>query len=217
MSTYEDFRKQICAGIHMGIAGIPWWTTDIGGFHGGVIDDENYRELLIRWFQFGAFCPVMRIHGCRLPGKQIIDKAGEVREWTGADNEVWSYGEEAYPILVKFIRVREMMRDYTRSLMKEAHEKGAPVMRALFYEFPEDSKCWDISDSYMYGADILVAPVCYEHERSRKVYLPEGALWTNTHTGEVYEGGKEYEVEAPIDTLPIFLRDGKQSYLIGEV
>ena len=89
MSTYEDFRKQICAGIHMGIAGIPWWTTDIGGFHGGVIADENYRELLIRWFQFGTFCPVMRIHGCRLPGEEIINKAGEVREWTGADNEVW--------------------------------------------------------------------------------------------------------------------------------
>lgn len=217
MSTYEDFRKQICAGIHMGIAGIPWWTTDIGGFHGGVIADENYRELLIRWFQFGTFCPVMRIHGCRLPGEEIINKAGEVREWTGADNEVWSYGEEAYPILVKFIQIREMMRDYTRSLMKEAHETGAPVMRALFYEFPQDKICWDITDSYMYGPDILVAPVCHEHQKGRRVYLPEGTVWTNAHTGEMYEGGKEYEVEASIDTLPIFLRDGRQAYLVGEI
>lgn len=217
MSTYEDFRKQICAGIHMGIAGIPWWTTDIGGFHGGVIADENYRELLIRWFQFGTFCPVMRIHGCRLPGEQIIDKSGEVREWTGADNEVWSYGEEAYPILVKFIQIREMMRDYTRSLMKEAHESGAPVMRALFYEFPQDKECWDITDSYMYGPDILVAPICHEHQNSRSVYLPEGAVWTNAHTGATYEGGKVYDIEAAIDTVPIFLRDGKQEYLVGEI
>ena len=114
MSTYEDFRKQICAGIHMGLSGIPWWTTDIGGFHGGVTKDEDFRRLLVRWFQFGTFCPVMRIHGCRQPVEQIVDASGEVREGTGADNEIWSYGKEAYPILVKHIRIRERMRDYTR-------------------------------------------------------------------------------------------------------
>ncbi len=217
MSTYEDFRKQICAGIHMGLAGIPWWTTDIGGFHAGVTEDEDFRELLVRWFQFGTFCPVMRIHGCRQPGQTIINKAGEVREWTGADNEVWSFGEKAYPILVRFIQIREMMRDYTRSLMQEAHEKGSPIMRALFYEFPEDSQCWDIKDSYMYGSDILVAPICYEHQTSRSVYLPKGAEWVNAHTGETYAGGCYYEVDAPIDTLPIFLRDGKQEYLIHKI
>ncbi len=217
MSSYEDFRKQICAGIHMGIAGIPWWTTDIGGFHGGVTESEDFRELLVRWFQFGTFCPVMRIHGCRQPGKEIINKAGEAREGTGADNEVWSFGEEAYPILVRFIEVRELMRDYTRSLMKEAHEKGSPVMRALFYEFPEDKECWNITDAYMYGSDILVAPVCYEHQTSRKVYLPHGAKWTNAHTGEIYDGGGYYDIDAPIDTLPVFLRDGRQEYLIGKI
>ena len=110
-----------------------------------------------------------------------------------------------------------MMRDYTRSLMKEAHEKGAPVMRALFYEFPQDSECWDVMDSYMYGPDILVAPICHEHQMSRSVYLPEGAVWTNAHTGEIYDGGKEYGIEASIDTLPIFLRNGKQEYLIGKI
>lgn len=217
MSTYEDFRKQICAGIHMGIAGIPWWTTDIGGFHNGITEDPDFRELLVRWFQFGTFCPVMRLHGSRGPHKKIINKAGEVRECTGADNEIWSFGEENYPILVKFIQVREMMRDYSRSLMAEAHEKGTPVMRALFYEFPEDEKCWDITDSYMYGSDILVAPICYEKMTSRSVYLPKGASWTNAHTGKNYEGGQAYEIEAPIDTLPIFLRDGKQEYLVGKI
>lgn len=217
MSTYEDFRKQICAGIHMGLCGIPWWTTDIGGFHGGQIAEEGFRELLVRWFQFGTFCPVMRLHGCRQPGETIINKAGEIREGTGADNEVWSFGEEAYPILVKFIGVREMMRDYTRSLMQEAHEKGSPVMRALFYEFPADPNCWDIMDSYLFGSDILVAPVCHEKARSRRVYLPEGASWTHAGTGKCYAGGQFCEVEAGLDTLPVFLRDGRQEYLIGQI
>lgn len=176
MSTYEDFRKQICAGIHMGISGIPWWTTDIGGFHGGDVNSDDFKELLIRWFEFGTFCPVMRIHGLRLPGTDIYDKSGEKREWTGADNEVWSYGQQAY-------------------------------------EFPEDALCYDISDEYMYGSDILVAPVCYEHAVSREVYLPKSANWTLVSTGEVFAGGQRVTVDAPIETIPMFLRDGRQGYL----
>lgn len=217
MSTYADFRKQICAGIHMGLSGIPWWTTDIGGFHGGNVEDENFRELLVRWFQFGTFCPVMRLHGCRQPVETIMNKTGEIREQTGASNEVWSYGERVTPILIKFVEIREKMRDYTRDLMKESHEKGSPVIRAMFYEFPEDKKCWEIKDAYMYGPDILVAPICHEHEVSRQVYLPEGAVWVHAETGKSYEGGKSYEVKADLETLPIFLRENKQNYLIGVV
>ena len=216
-SNYTDFRKQICAGIHMGISGIPWWTTDIGGFAGGNVEDEGFRELLIRWFQYGTFLPVMRMHGSRLPRKNIINKSGEYREATGADNEVWSYGEENCKIMCKFIDIRELMRDYTRSLMKEAHEKGSPVIRGLFYEFPEDKNCWEIKDQYMFGSDVLVAPVCYEKARSRKVYLPEGAKWTFASDGKIYEGGTTVEVDAPIESIPIFLREGKQSYLIGKI
>lgn len=215
MSTYEDFRKQICAGIHMGLSGIPWWTTDIGGFHAGVTTDPEFRELLVRWFQFGTFLPVMRLHGRREPYVDIYNKAGELREGTGADNEIWSFGDDNYPILVKFIQLREKMRDYTRTLMKEASESGAPVMRAMFYEFPQDAKCWDIQDAYMFGPDMLVAPVCYEKARSRKVYLPEGASWTNMHTGETFAGGQTIEADAPIETLPVFLRDGSHAELIG--
>ena len=217
MSTYEDFRKQICAGIHMGLCGIPWWTTDIGGFHGGNIHDDGFKELLIRWFQFGAFCPVMRIHGCRQPGQQIVNQAGEVREWTGAENEVWSYGEENYEIMVKFIRIREMMRDYTRSVMQAAHDVGAPVMRAMFYEFPEDKVCWEIQDAYMFGPDILVAPICHEKAAGRSVYLPAGTFFVHAGTGDRYEGGQWYEVAADIHTIPVFLREGRQDYLIGKI
>jgi alpha-D-xyloside xylohydrolase len=217
MSNFADFRKQICVGIHMGISGIPWWTTDIGGFHGGNINDEGFKELLIRWFQFGTFCPVMRLHGHRSPMQKIVDKKGEAREGTGAENEVWSYGDDNYEIMVKFIRIREMMRPYIREIMKEAHEKGTPVIRAMFYVFPEDKVCWDIKDQYMFGPDLLVAPVCHEKETSRSVYLPKGEKFVHASTGKSYEGGQWYEVEAPIDTIPIFLRNGRQEYLIGKI
>lgn len=216
-SSYEDFRKQICAGLHMGLCGIPWWTTDIGGFHGGNVNSDDFKELLIRWFQFGTFCPVMRLHGLRMPGTDIVDKAGRKREWTGAGNEIWSYGEENFEIMAKFIRIREMMRDYTRQLMEQAHQDGTPVIRTLFYEFPEDKECWDIADEYMYGGDILVAPVCYEHACSRDVYLPGGAVWVHAGSGEKYEGGRTYLIDAAIDTIPVFLRNGAQEYLVGKL
>lgn len=181
------------------------------------MESDDFQELLIRWFQFGTFLPVMRLHGLRMPGQEIINKSGEVREWTGADNEVWSYGEKNCEIMTKFIRIREMMRDYTRSLMAQAHTDGTPVMRTLFYEFPEDKSSWDIKDQFMYGPDILVAPVCYEHANSREVYLPQGAEWVNAHDGKTYQGGKTYQIDAPIDTIPVFLKNGGQEYLIHQI
>ena len=159
----------------------------------------------------------MRLHGNRLPREPLYRPDGEETEGTGADNEIWSFGEENYHILKKFIEIRELLRDYTRGLMKEAHEAGTPVMRAMFYEFPEDAVTWDLKIQYMYGSDILVAPMVEEHAVSRKVYLPAGCSWTHAGTGEVYEGGQWIDVKAEIDTLPIFLRDGKQSYLIGRI
>lgn len=216
-SSYEDFRKQIVAGLHMGIAGIPWWTTDIGGFGGGNPDDPKFRELLIRWFQWGVFCPVMRLHGDRAPGAEVLKKDGSKALFTGGDNEVWSFGYEAYDILVKYMELRETLRDYTRQLMKEAHENGAPVMRPLFFEFQNDEKAWDIKDEYLYGPDILVAPIIYEGATSREVYLPKGSDWTDAHTGKIYNGGQTLAVEAPIDIIPVFLRDGKQEYIISKI
>lgn len=176
-----------------------------------------FKELLVRWFRFGTFCPIMSLHDLRLPGQDIINKSGEVREWTGADSEIWSYGAENYQIMKKFIEIRESMRDYTRSLMGEAHRKGTLVMRTLFYEFPKDSIVWDIMDEYRYGEDILVAPICHAHKMGRKVYLPAGSNWTDVINGDVYEGGKNIQVEAEIDTPPIFLREGAREYLIHKI
>ena len=147
----------------------------------------------------------------------MVKKHGEVREHTGAGNEIWSYGEEAYEIMRKYIMIREMLRPYMRSVMKEASEEGSPVMRAMFYEFPQDENAWTCKYQYMLGSDLLVAPICEKGACSRSVYLPNGAMWTHAGTGETYEGGKCYTVSAGIDTIPVFLRDGKQEYLIGKI
>lgn len=186
-SSYSSMRNQLVAGLNMGIAGIPWWTTDIGGFHGGDPNDEQFRELFVRWFQWGTFCPVMRLHGDREPKQPQYGTTGGATCLSGADNEVWSYGEKVYEICKKYLNIRERLRPYTRELMKEAHEKGTPVMRILFYEFPEDSNCWEIEDQYLYGRDILVAPVLKANSESRKVYLPEGE-WIEYETKKVYKG-----------------------------
>lgn len=215
-SNWETFRRQLCAGLNMGICGIPWWTTDIGGFSDGNPDDPAFRELLVRWFQWGAFCPVMRLHGDRQPaGQPVWREDGTQSLFTGANNEVWSYGEEAYPILEKYIHLRETLRDYTRELMRGAHEDGAPLMRTMFYEFPQDAICWELKEQYMYGPDVLVAPVLYPGVSEISVYLPMGERWTLMHSGAVYEGGQHVSVSTPLDTMPVFLRGESHKDWIG--
>ena len=217
-SNFPTFRRQLCAGLNMGIAGIPWWTTDIGGFVGGDITDPSFQELLVRWFQWGTFCPVMRLHGTRMPRDPEIRTAdGQLRHGSGAHNEIWSYGEENYKILKKYIEFREIMRDYTRGLMNEAHEAGTPVIRAMFLEFPEDQHCWDLKDQYMFGADVLVAPVMYEGMREREVYLPGGCTWTDVHSGKTYEGGTSVTAEAPMAYSPVFIRNNMHPEWIGKL
>lgn len=215
-STWDSFQRQVRAGLSMGIAGIPWWTTDIGGFHGGNIDDPKFRELLMRWFAYGCFSPVFRLHGNRHPMTGFGDTISGVGAFgSGADNEVWSYGDECFEIMKKYLLLRERIRPYVSSLMKDAHEKGTPVMRPLFYDFHNDSEAWNVEDSYMFGPDLLVAPVLEEGAATRKVYLPAGAKWTNAWTDEVYEGGKTVEVSAAIDVIPLFLRDGAKLPIKG--
>ncbi len=207
-STFESLRNQFCAGLNMGIAGIPWWTTDIGGFFGANIYDKSYHEVFVRWFEYGAFCPVMRLHGYRMPYQPQLGTTGGAACVSGAPNEIWSYGDEVYEICRKYIALREQMRPYIRGLMKAAHEKGDPVMRPLFYDFPEDRKAWEIEDAYMFGPDVLVAPVMEAGRKERSVYLPTGSRWTNVWTGEESEGGRTVTTEAPLDQIPLFTRNG---------
>ncbi len=207
-SSFASLRNQLAAGLSMGLSGIPWFTTDIGGFHGGNPDDENFRECMIRWFQFGAFCPVFRMHGDREPHSQPLGNSGGGLCASGAPNEVWSYGDEAFGIFKKYMLMRERLRPYITSLMQEAHVVGTPPMRPIFYDFPKDRSAWNVEDQYMFGPDLLVAPVLHEGERTRQIYLPKGADWTECATKVVYEGGQWITSEAPLSDIPIFLRDG---------
>lgn len=206
-STFGSMKNQLAAGLNMGIAGIPWWTTDIGGFYGGDPTNPEFQELFIRWFQWGAFCPVMRLHGDREPRQPQYGTTGGYFCASGADNEVWSYGPKAFEICKKYLRLREEMRDYTRKLMEEAHTKGLPLMRAMFVEFPDDPVCWELEEQYMYGDKYLVAPILNLGQRARKVYLPSGCDWRlSDGSQQIFSGGQWTEVRAPLDTMPVFER-----------
>jgi len=214
-SSFESLRNQFAAGLNMGLAGIPWWTTDIGGFHGGNPDDPDFRECIIRWFEYGVFCPVFRLHGDREPHSEPLGTSGGGLCESGAANEVWSYGDEAYEIFKKYMFIRERMKPYITEIMKEAHEKGTPVMRPLFYDFSQDKFCWDITDQYMFGPDILVAPILYKGDISRKVYLPEGAKWKDVNSEQIFNGGQWINYNAPLEIIPLFLKDGAIIPIIG--
>ena len=199
-STFEDLRRQIAAGLNVGLSGIPWWTTDIGGFKNGNIHDPSFRELIVRWFQFGVFCPVFRLHGVRLPDTLVGS------EHTGAANEVWSFGAEQYEIIRRLMFLRERLRPYVMDQMRVAHETGLPPMRPLFVDHPDDPTSWQVEDQYLFGPDVLVAPVYTEGARERRVWLPPGATWVNAWSASEHAGGQWVDSPAPLDTIPVYLR-----------
>lgn len=205
-SSFESMRNQLAAGLNMGLAGIPWWTTDIGGFHGGDIRDPAFRELFVRWFQWGTFCPVTRLHGDREPHLPKLKPDNPQEFESGAENEVWSYGEEVYQICVKYLNLRETLRPYIREQMLKTHETGEPIMRPLFYDFPQDEEAWRVSDQYMFGPEYLVAPIMEAGQRAHRVYLPAGSKWSTLDGGNQAEGGQWVEVDAPLDVMPVFTR-----------
>jgi alpha-D-xyloside xylohydrolase len=207
-SSFEAMRRQVVAGIHMGMAGLPWFTTDIGGFAGGDVTSPDFRELLVRWFQMATFMPVMRMHGDRSPSHEVSATDGTTRNPSGAANEVWSYGEQIEEILVRFIHAREDLRPYTRRIMAEAHETGHAVMRGLFHDFPADPRAWEVTDQFLFGPDLLIAPVAELGARERKVYLPDRGRWIDVASGQVHDGGQEMTVPASLETIPVFVRDG---------
>jgi alpha-D-xyloside xylohydrolase len=208
-SSFDSLRRQLKAGLNMAMCGIFWWATDIGGFSGGDPNDPAFQELIIRWFQFGVFCPIFRLHGFRLPHPHNYTLSSDCppEELSGGPNEVWSFGERAYNIIKDLLYLRERIKPYIVEQMKKAHEEGIPIIRPLFFDFPEDKKTYEVEDEYLFGPDILVAPVIYEGERRRKVYFPQGVQWTEPKSENVYQGGQWIEVEAPLEVVPFFLRD----------
>jgi alpha-D-xyloside xylohydrolase len=195
-SSFEALRAQVRAGLNIGLSGIPWWTTDIGGFHGGDIHSPAFRELIVRWFQYGTFCPLFRLHGYREPAGDLY----------GAPNEAWSFGDEAYRMIKDLLFLRERLRPYILTQMRLAHERGIPPMRPLLFDFPDDPEGTGVDDEFLFGPDLLVAPVLYEGERKRLVYLPAGADWSDAWTDKTLGGGQWIEVSAPLDRIPLYLR-----------
>jgi alpha-D-xyloside xylohydrolase len=154
----------------------------------------------VRWFQYGVFCPIFRLHGYRAPA--IQDPVP-----LGGPNEAWSFGEPAYSIIRELLFLRERLRPYIMEQMRRASEHGTPPMRPLFYDF-QDPVCRLIEDEFMFGPDLLVAPVLHEGERERSVYLPEDTAWIDAWTGEEFEGEQTVTADAPLERIPLYLRAG---------
>jgi alpha-D-xyloside xylohydrolase len=210
-STFNELRKQLKAGLNFSFCGIPWWTTDIGGFYGGNPKDNSFKELMVRWFQFGTFSPIMRNHGNRVkdgPKAKASNQADpNLYCASGGPNEIWDYGQEAYSIIKNLIELRERLKPYIKEQMEIASREGTPVMRPLLYDYNEDKDTFEIWDEYMFGNDILVAPITYENTFEREVYLPVGSKWTCANTKESYDGGQKIIVKAPLNVIPVFVRD----------
>ena len=212
MATWDMLRRSISTGLDFTASGMPYWDTDIAGFfspqipanyrpaHTPLVDPSDarsnvdgyldYPELFVRWFEWGVFQPVMRAHGER------------------EHNEVWAYGKQAEPILKKYLRLRYQLLPYIYSAAFHTYQTGAPYMRALFMDFPNDPNVANIGDEYMFGPALLVAPVTRQGATSREVYLPAGTDWYNYWTNQRMKGGQTFNVAAPIDTIPLFVRAG---------
>ena len=212
-STFEELTAQVNLGVHAGLSGIPWWTSDVGGY--GCGDEskgrslEYVQELMIRWYQFGAFSPIFRTHGCRpTPDPDAnVDPCVPAQASCG-ENEIWTWGDETQFILSKYVVLRAKLKPYIAELAKLVTEKGVPVVRPLWWEFPKDEKCIDINDQFMLGASLLIAPVTRQGVTSRTVYFPEGANWVNIFDGSLVQGGSTMMVQAPIDIIPVYKREG---------
>jgi alpha-D-xyloside xylohydrolase len=208
--TWDAFKRQIPTGLNFTASGMAYWTNDVGGWqylpaehhpsHAPLLDPsdarenvggyDDYPELYTRWFEYGTFLPIMRTHGSR------------------TYNEVWSYGKEAEPILEKYLKLRYHLMPYIYSQGYKTYETGAPFMRALFMDFPNDPKVAAIGDEYMFGPAFLVAPVTDQGATNREVYFPAGTDWYNYWTNERVRGGQTIRVNAPIYILPLFVRAG---------
>jgi alpha-D-xyloside xylohydrolase len=215
-STFEALKVSVKSGLSMAMSGIPWWNSDIGGFLFGDIDSDYFRELIVRWFQFGLFCPVMRLHGARLKNKDYKPRNPGIIEPSGGNNEIWCFGEENYPVLKKIIELRERMKPYTKKYMDIASKTGKPIMRPMFFDYYEDEICYTLDDQYMYGDDILFAPIVNQGEEQRKVYLPEGK-WVNVFERKTYQGGQFVDCHAKLHEFIAFVKEGSEAVSIFDI
>lgn len=200
---FAALRSQIAAGLSAAVCGLPFWTTDIGGFTGGDPGDEAYRELYIRWFQYGTFCPLFRVHGSR--GAQ-----GEEDLLYGisrGENELWSFGPSAEKILVKYDRLRYLLLPYIYTQARKTVLEGIPMMQPLYLRHEEEKGIWEIKDQFYFGENLLVCPVTEAGAVKRRVYLPGGCRWYEFWTGECREGGRWIWAEAELDRIPVFVRE----------
>src|SRR5439155_6048612 len=185
----------IPAGLNYSISGLPYWTTDIGGFVSGNPDDPQYRELFIRWFQFGVFNPLLRVHGTRSTNQ----------------NELWSYGSEAQKTLVNFDTLRYRLLPYIYSLAWMTTSQGYTPMRALVMDFRTDARTASIGDQFMFGPAFLVNPVTEPGATTRHLYLPKAKwydFWTGAPTDVAAESGKFVDAPATLDRMPLYVRAG---------
>ena len=211
-ASWDTFKRQIPAGLNFSLCGIPHWNTDIGGFFLGNYPqktlDPDYRELHVRWMQFGTFCPMMRSHGA------------------DAAREIWQFGKKGepyYDAIEKYINLRYSLLPYIYSTSWQVTRHQASFLRALSMNFPADRRVWDMGSEYMFGASFLVCPVTdpmytrmegenrvpdFSQVKNAEVYLPEGAAWYDFWTNERLEGGQTVEKAAPLDILPLYVKAG---------
>ncbi|MBO6602383.1 MAG: glycoside hydrolase family 31 protein [Roseicyclus sp.] len=223
-SDWAWFRAQIPAGLHAGMAGMGWWTTDIGGFYDGHGGSAAFRDLLVRWFEFGVFSPISRLHGFRVPDDIPPPAPGEPVTYgqdtfniftdTGGSNEVWSFGPEVETVLVELLGLRERLRPYLETVFATYAATGDPVMAPLFYHHPGQRDLFDRADAYMLGPDMLVAPVLEAGATARSVALPEGQDWVHAWTGIAYSGGTTADIDAPWGRIPVFIRKDRAEALL---
>jgi alpha-D-xyloside xylohydrolase len=191
-SSYWGLSHQIPAGLNFALSGYPYWTTDIGGYwppYDGAIQDPAYQELYARWFEFGTFCPVFRTHGHR------------------PHNEMWTY-DKVEPILIQYDKLRYRLMPYIYSLAWKVSDQDYTIQRPLVMDWRTDPKTWNIGNQFMFGPAILVSPVLEANATSRRIYLPESAVWYNFWTGDAVKGSEEIEADAPLDRLPLYVRAG---------
>jgi alpha-glucosidase/alpha-D-xyloside xylohydrolase len=208
LSRWETLKTHVPVAINTGLSGVPFWGTDIGGF---VPTEEYTGELFARWFQFAAFCPLFRSHG---------------RDWKLPRPWGWTTGEIGYPetpgyhpaaeelhnaaiepVCKKYLELRYRLMPYIYSAVRKTCETGLPMMRALWLHYPDDAAAVARGDEYLFGRDLLVAPVVEKGATSRKVYLPRGT-WYDFWTNEKQEGGREITRQVDLGTLPLYVRAG---------